>query len=574
MYQSVHFQIFVHPQGVERCSIEACEEHIHNNQKIHFTVLHSHRQILVVVLELIGGRVEVGVERCVVVENCAFKKIAGGLIKRIGVEAFLLQNIFRVVLVCGVAENRGDRKLAVILGELLLKLRIILHCHWNGADGKDGVEACHALALQGVETVAFGFLVEMLQRVFDNLPNTLRRTHSLFNINGRNILVLDVLFFLNRVHIVDTERKNIAVIDGIHNRVSVELVAKGLRRGQQLHVLAFSCIGGENRRAGKTEQMIILERLDNLSVHISELAAVALVKDDNAVLAEHLVSFVFRDKVVQLLDGRDDDLIRMIAAFFVPVLKLSLQYSGRSVAVGRAFFEAVIFLHGLIVQIFSIHHKQNLVHIRKCGCKLRCLEGGQRFTASCGVPDVPSGIQCSHLLVVGGYLDAVQDALGGCNLIGTHNHQNFFRCENTILGQHIQNGVLGKEGFCKINQVGNHLIVAVCPEGSKLKAVAGFLRFLFCRFAHFLDVAVSGGVGVILGMGSIGDNENLHILIQAACRPEAVSLVALDLVKGFTYCNATAFQLHMDKGQTVHQNGHIVAGVMVALAFLVLIDDL
>ena len=75
-------------------------------------------------------------------------------------------------------------------------------------------------------------------------------------------------------------------------------------------------------------------------------------------------------------------------------------------------------------------------------------------------------------------------------------------------------------------------------------------------------------------MGSIGDNENLHILIQAACRPEAVSLVALDLVKGFTYCNATAFQLHMDKGQTVHQNGHIVAGVMVALAFLVLIDDL
>ena len=30
----------------------------------------------------------------------------------------------------------------------------------------------------------------------------------------------------------------------------------------------------------------------------------------------------------------------------------------------------------------------------------------------------------------------------------------------------------------------------------------------------------------------------------------------------------------MDKGQTVHQNGHIVAGVMVALAFLVLIDDL
>ena len=97
----------------------------------------------------------------------------------------------------------------------------------------------------------------------------------------------------------------------------------------------------------------------------------------------------------------------MIAAFFVPVLKLSLQYSGRSVAVGRAFFKTVIFFHGLIVQVFSIDYKQNLVHIRQCGCKLCRLEGSQRFTASCGVPDVSSGIQCSHLLVVGGYLDAV-----------------------------------------------------------------------------------------------------------------------------------------------------------------------
>ena len=179
----MHFQIFVHPQGVERCSIEACEEHIHNNQKIHFTVLHSHRQILVVVLELIGGRVEVGVERCVVVENCAFKKIAGGLIKRIGVEAFLLQNIFGVILICGVTENGCNRKLSMTFGKLLLELRIILHRHGDGADSKDGVEACHALALQGVETVAFGFLVKMLQRVFDNLPNTLRRTHRPFNVD-------------------------------------------------------------------------------------------------------------------------------------------------------------------------------------------------------------------------------------------------------------------------------------------------------------------------------------------------------------------------------------------------------
>ena len=306
-------------------------------------------------------------------------------------------------------------------------------------------------------------------------------------------------------------------------------------------MLAFSCIGGKNRCAGKAEQVILLERLDNLSVHISELASVALVKDDNSVFTEHLVSLILRDKVVQLLDGRDDDFIPVEAPFFVPILKLPLQDSGRSVAVGRTFFKAIIFFHGLIVQVFSINHKQNLVYIRQCRSKLRCLKGGQRFSTSRSVPDISSGIRRSHLLVVGGYLNAVQDALSRCDLIGTHDQQNFFRCENTVLGQYIQNRMLSKEGLCKINQVGNHLIVAVRPKGSELKAVACFLRFLFCRFAHLLDVAVSGGVGIILSMSSVGDDENLHILIQATRRPKTVSLVAFNLVKCFPDGNAPAF---------------------------------
>ena len=187
----------------------------------------------------------------------------------------------------------------------------------------------------------------------------------------------------------------------------MELVAKGLRRGQQLHVLAFSCIGGENRRAGKTEQVIFPKRLNNLGVHISELATVALVKDDNAMLVEHLMSFVLGHEVVQLLNGRDDDFILMIAAFFISVLKLPLQYPCGSVAVGRAFFKAVIFFHGLIVQVFSIDHEQNLVHIGKCGCKLCGLERSQRFSASCGMPNIAASVNRSGLFVVGGDFDAI-----------------------------------------------------------------------------------------------------------------------------------------------------------------------
>ena len=81
--------------------------------------------------------------------------------------------------------------------------------------------------------------------------------------------------------------------------------------------------------------MIFFERLYNLCVHISELATVALVKDNHAMLVKHFMSFVLGHKVIQLLNGCDDDFILMVAAFFVTVLKLSLQYSGRSIAVGR-----------------------------------------------------------------------------------------------------------------------------------------------------------------------------------------------------------------------------------------------
>ena len=124
----------------------------------------------------------------------------------------------------------------------------------------------------------------------------------------------------------------------------------------------------------------------------------------------------------------------MEAAFFVPVLKLSLQYSCRRIAVGRAFFKAVIFLHGLIVKVFSIDYEQNLIYIGERRCELCGLERCQRFAASRGVPDVTACVHRAHLFVVGRNLNAVQNALGRRNLIGAHDHQNFFRGKHAIPG--------------------------------------------------------------------------------------------------------------------------------------------
>ena len=245
-------------------------------------------------------------------------------------------------------------------------------------------------------------------------------------------------------------------------------------------MFALACVGSEDRRACKTEQMIFLERLYDFCVHISELTAVALVEDNNAMLVEYLMSLVLAHEVIQLLNSRDDDLVFVEAAFFVPVLKLSLQNSCGGVAVGRAFFKAVVFFHGLIVKVFSIDYEQNLIHIGERRCKLCGLKGGQRFAASRGVPDVTACIHRAHLLVIGRNFDAVENTLGCRNLIGAHNHQNFFRGKYAIFGQHVQNGVLGKERFRKVNKVCNYLVVTVCPKRSELKAVACFLRLLFC----------------------------------------------------------------------------------------------
>ena len=49
----------------------------------------------------------------------------------------------------------------------------------------------------------------------------------------------------------------------------------------------------------------------------------------------------------------------------VRILQLTLQDYGAGIAVGSTFLEAVVFLHGLVVQILTIYHKEDLIDIGK-----------------------------------------------------------------------------------------------------------------------------------------------------------------------------------------------------------------
>ena len=133
--------------------------------------------------------------------------------------------------------------------------------------------------------------------------------------------------------------------------------------------------------------------------------------------------------------------------------------------------------------------------------------------------------------------------------------------------------MLGEKCLCEVYQIGNDFVVPIRPEGGELKAVAGLFGFI-ASLALLFDVAVAGGVGIILRVGAVGDDKDLDIFKQAACRPEAVALVALDLVERLADGHAAPLELDMYQRQTVDEGSHVIARVVVARSLLVLVEHL
>jgi hypothetical protein len=86
-------------------------------------------------------------------------------------------------------------------------------------------------------------------------------------------------------------------------------------------------------------------------------------------------------------------------------------------------------------------------------------------------------------------------------------------------------------------------------------------------------VSVPRGVGVVLGLCPVRDDEELDVLKQPTTHPEAVPLVAVDLVEGLSNRHPTTFQLDVDDWKAVHQNSHVESGLTLPFD-LVLVDDL
>ena len=279
--------------------------------------------------------------------------------------------------------------------------------------------------------------------------------------------------------------------------VGIRLTTKRLRGGFQRRFAARTGIGRKNRRTRKAKEVIVFKILGDVLVHIAKLAAMALVKNQDNVLLENLMSLIAGDKQRQLLNRCNDDFISMRIAFGIPVFQLALQHLRGGVSVGRPFFKAVIFFHGLVVQILAVYHEQNFINVGEVRGQLRRFERCQRFAAACGMPDVPACGQRSRLLVIGRNLNAGQDTLCGRNLVRTHHQQQVFRRKDAILRQDVQQRMAGKERAGKVHQIGDDTVFSISPKGRKFKAVACLFAALSGRSGALFNMAVAGRIGVV-----------------------------------------------------------------------------
>ena len=133
--------------------------------------------------------------------------------------------------------------------------------------------------------------------------------------------------------------------------------------------------------------------------------------------------------------------------------------------------------------------------------------------------------------------------------------------------------MLGEKRLCEVYQIGNDFVVPIRPEGGELKAVAGLFGFI-SSLALLFDVAAAGGVGIIFRVRAVGNDKDLHILIKTAGRPKTVALVALDLVERLADGDAAPLELDMYQRQTVDEDSHVVACVVIARSLLVLVEHL
>ena len=248
---------------------------------------------------------------------------------------------------------------------------------------------------QLVAFVVFRLLVVVSEYIVRNKPYSCVRHYRLLLVNAAHLFVLYSRLLLHRPYVIDMEFQHVLVPYGIYYGVGVQsscvlpfrvyFASKHLCSGLIVTLAIFVGVLREYRSACESEHHVFLERLRHQLVHVAKLRTVALVEYQHHVVLQQFHALVFLQHDGQLL----------YRGYYYPcrfVVQLSFQYCAVGVAVGAVLLEVVILLHGLIVQVLPVHHKQHFLHFLHSCRQLCCLERCESLSASCGVPDVASSL--------------------------------------------------------------------------------------------------------------------------------------------------------------------------------------
>ena len=84
---------------------------------------------------------------------------------------------------------------------------------------------------------------------------------------------------------------------------------------------------------------------------------------------------------------------------------------------------------------------------------------------------------------------------------------------------------------------------------------------------------VANCVAVVLGVGTVADNEDLYVLKEATSSPKAIVLVTIDLVERLADINTTSLELDVNKWQAVHENGDVIP-ILTSTFNFILVENL
>ena len=270
----------------------------------------------------------------------------------------------------GIGEDGADSDLRIQFLENL----VVAKQHRHGLNGE-----------QYVVLTAEGRFVVVVENELCNLPHT-----RLALVVGRRAALI----------IFDQKTQYILVGNGILDQILVQAFAENFGRC----VLLFGILD-EDRRTRKSENLQVVEEVDDIFVAVAEVTAVAFVENHYDFFIPNLLQMpvvvIFRDGTIELLNRGDDD------------FRITAQPLDQLVRVVRIVYrtrlERFVFRLRLRVEVVTVYDEHHLVDSVYFRDQLRRFERGQGLPRACRMPDVT---------VLVGVLHLVDNLLDGIELIG------------------------------------------------------------------------------------------------------------------------------------------------------------